>query len=1360
MSTIEKLCVQIFERKSWIIDQVRQQTLLFDKHLASKLLIEGLAPPPWFWNSDYTELNGEDIISGVLLSRPRSVIPFSYSHCSVYEKPIVEATNEEHPNGSCSKVSMESRELGGWDCARRASVCVESKLCNDFDHAGCASVGVSTLDHCNTFVKDRINEGEDDSITSPQDQRDTRLAEVSHEAALSLAKIQRSKSRQKALELRTGSKTAKSRLKHANSFSGRIPISFLEDDLNNNCTVEGVKLSDSCHKENESTINSTKSSERQQSSLNAGCSSNFVGEDGIVFTDSIGPLIQQSSLGNQEQREVKVGENRSNEKGRDSSNNVIREDGAAVTQQSNQLPMSVNHFSSHYNNCITAEADVIASRFKGVTAHSVDKDREGRSLEKSSPHLSESAGVIDEEMFENHQENINLSLDEREVLSQEICVEDAVDEHAVSAVQGTPRAEKSVAIQTLQHCYKSSKEKYSLRDPLVSLQVVGESSHGSGLKEISSSKISNVNETKTTTPVIVIPCSISKDETENSKNSQFCTHDATDVGLSQSTEREIAVKSTAKTSFDALLEGSTRNKRRSGSSDTLLALPGEKEIAVFLVNKDSKDHGLKHVLDSQDLQSPQGNIQLDISKGQIEEIPQNEESGTLKGFKSSVKLLDQEDDCNMKDRDLSATTPYTSADEESESYHVSSVLRKSSGALGILKEEARVEDLSRDIFDEISQRALDENQLSYHLEDNFQIRNTDSLTYSDSLHLTGADETMHVLESFIFQSEDEQSCIADEGINFDKLSLPKTSIERASILEQLCRSVCLQTPVSCSSTFYGLDKISNLYQSVPTGLLEGMDKPVDDNDRMTEVFNCAFEGRTYSDCLSNTSNQCEWDIKKPCMSPVRKGWDRIISKSDSSENRMSLIPELPCICEENENVDEVAETYQEGIVSEIHPSSAKREPLAEIIANLVESETEPHIDRSSLDSVNTEFSFNGTHKRSRKNVGNGTGSKRRYINKENHSMSMGTTASKVKTRLIRNQFSKPNVSTRASSRRGGPSLTVTESKPSNVISNITSFIPLVQQKQAVAAITGKRDVKVKALEAAEAAKRLAEKKDNERKAKKEAMKLERVRLEQENLRRLALQKKQKEVIKKIKEAGMAAKKRQREEEERKEKQRKRMRGEETRKQKLHTQKQGKDAKYRTMDDKGHDIKESKRRNQKKMERKNEDDNLQRVSEAEHAATQASTIDDRGPSTVLEDNGVSSDLVKYLKVNNLDNPTRTENLFATANLEKSYDISPYKCSDDEEEEDDVPNTKFVPSWARKSSVALIVSSQERVDPLTIFPPESFCSIDEGFQISAQNIKEDSGDFKNLKDDHLEKVNNKALTPRISFDDFLKATNTVL
>lgn len=49
MSTLEKLFVQIFDRKQRIIDRVKHQTHLFDQHLASKLLIDGIVPPPWLW---------------------------------------------------------------------------------------------------------------------------------------------------------------------------------------------------------------------------------------------------------------------------------------------------------------------------------------------------------------------------------------------------------------------------------------------------------------------------------------------------------------------------------------------------------------------------------------------------------------------------------------------------------------------------------------------------------------------------------------------------------------------------------------------------------------------------------------------------------------------------------------------------------------------------------------------------------------------------------------------------------------------------------------------------------------------------------------------------------------------------------------------------------------------------------------------------------------------------------------------------------------------------------------------------------------------------------------------------------------
>ncbi|KAM6552587.1 hypothetical protein CsatB_013349 [Cannabis sativa] len=1959
MSAIEKLWIQIFERKSWIIDQVKQQTSLYDKHLASKLLIDGITPPPWLGGTlDSTELNCEDLISGVLLSRPRPVIPFAFSHCSVYDEPIAEATNRELPNGSCTKVSVENRELDGLDHARR------DRECDGFDYAECASVGVSTMDQCNTIVEDQRMEVEDGSVTSPQEQRDAGFLDVRSETAFSLAKIQRSKSRQKALEIRTGTKAAKSRLKNAINSGENIPIPSFQDDQpeqlnlvnpavdnsNNICTMEGVKVGDSCSKEKES-------SGWQHNSLNAGSLSNVVGEDGIALEESIGPSIQQynpppesahhiqshfedciaaeakvgelrrmtrsrssakqanydsekksgpSNLAPQAQltdqsqtaksrqkaleirtgtkaaksrlknainsgenipipsfqddqseqlnfvkpvvdnsnnictvESVIVGDSCSKEKessgwqhnslNAGSLSNVVGEDGIAIEEsigpsinQSNPPQECANHIQSHYEDCIAAEAkvgelrrmtrsrssakqanydsekksgsgnlapqaqftdqsqtvksanisnasyglkgkvarslsqtvksatdgcfrrvtrsrsssqphntvydlslpvkssntrnfedeylsnttdlvlsaskssqqdkdrlisaelflpigedqelyaenstecsdkentrtfitegtpevdssqnlglqvthsksaglkeyleteslksskelgpnkvscdelkdspisstskpadsaavmetathideqrvcfgsiligasdvgvedfpqhhvgstkhvepkqlnfdDVEPSSFDGVSALFVEKNEEERLLERSPLVLSESGGVLDK----------GVSLEEREAFSKErelrncsseAFVEEAdtniiaLNEDAVSAVSETPQAEKDLATDNLQQSEKSSKEKYSLKEPLVTpseteSRTPGEIVSADRLKNISSvvHKLStHADYTQVSIPVsfeiqevCTDPCSVSKDDimgnqamsTENLEYSQCrtagssekfthdatdgclyqstekfeytrcCTadsservaHDVTDVGLYQSTERQIATKSIVKASVGASLEGSTRNKRkRSGSLATLSTSPGANENAVSPLNRDTEGrnlfpekHGLKDVVESRDLQSSLDDIQLeDNSKSQVEGMPQNEEDDMHENSKSSLKLLVEEDDCSLKDRDLSETKMVTFANEELEASHVSSVVRKSAGACDVglyqsterqaavksiekasvgeslevstrnnrkrsgsldalstspgakenavsphnrdtegrnlfpeehglkdveesrdlqssqddiqldidkfqvdgmpqsedddmqersksslklliqeddyslkdrdssatkhpmfvsadeepeashvsacdalLMEEARrMEDPSSFIFDGISLCTLEEDKFSSHLEEKFQIRNAESLTYSDSLHLIDADETMPVLESFVLQSDDEQPCIADQRISFDKLSLPNTSIERASILEELCRSTCLQTPVSCSSVSNKLPKFSNIYQSVPTGLLEGMDKPKDDYGCLSEAFSCAFEERSYSDCLPSSTSQFDWEIKKPCLSPVRKVWDRIISKSDSSEKRMSVVPELPSICEENENVDEVAYTYREDNVAKDLTSSVKRAPLADVIANIAASEAEQNIDRSSLDSVNTEFSFNGTHKRTKQKIGNGKGIKRRYNNKENDSMSsLGTAGPKGKLGLFHNRFSKPKVSsTRTSSRRGGPSLTVTEPKPSNIVSNITSFIPLVQQKQAAAVATGKRDVKVKALGAAEAARRLAEKKEDERKAKKEAMKLERARLEQENLKQLEMQKKQKEMERKKKEADMAAKKRQREEEEKKERDRKRMRVEETKRQqrenerKLNAQKEEKDAKHRTVDDRGHETKESKdeKRNlHKKMEQQNGYENLQTLTETEHATTQASTSDARS----------SSELVTNLKMNNLDKPTGADN------VEQSYDISPYKCSDDEDEEedDDSPNKKFVPSWARKSSVALLVSSQDRIDPETIFPPDSFCSIAE-------------------------------------------------
>lgn len=48
----------------------------------------------------------------------------------------------------------------------------------------------------------------------------------------------------------------------------------------------------------------------------------------------------------------------------------------------------------------------------------------------------------------------------------------------------------------------------------------------------------------------------------------------------------------------------------------------------------------------------------------------------------------------------------------------------------------------------------------------------------------------------------------------------------------------------------------------------------------------------------------------------------------------------------------------------------------------------------------------------------------------------------------------------------------------------------------------------------------------------------------------------------------------------------------------------------------------------------------------------------------------------------DTSPRNEDLIVRDSQGKSYDISPYQCSDDEDEEDDeLPTKKYIPSWAR-------------------------------------------------------------------------------
>ncbi|KAL5548634.1 hypothetical protein UlMin_003865 [Ulmus minor] len=833
----------------------------------------------------------------------------------------------------------------------------------------------------------------------------------------------------------------------------------------------------------------------------------------------------------------------------------------------------------------------------------------------------------------------------------------------------------------------------------------------------------------------------------NADSLERCCRDDIDVRHSPSTECQIAEKSTARRSFSPSVEGSgswTQNKRQKvGLIDILSISPDTKENAFH------PEPSLKGIVEFQGLPNSEEDTPQLVVRSEVEEmnVHHSVEDKVKEKTDYSPSSQVQEADDSLKARNSNSYSPFLFTHEELGAFRTSYLSRKAiRDSQGLVIDEVRV------------------------------ARQT-------SITSDGADETIPVLEGFVMQTGDgkpsiderisfdkldqsksaierasilEQLCKSaciqspvsscstshkgdgqpyiEEGISFDKLEQPKSAIEHASILEELCKSACMQSPVSSSSTSQKLHKVSNLYHSVPTGLLEGMDgknkPPISDavkeiNDSygcLSEEISRFFNGRSYSDVLPTLNSR--WDIRKPPLSPVAKVWDRISLKLGSSEKKESLIPELPCITEENENVEEMADSSPKSNEPEVLTCSLKRKPLAEIfeIPNSSASGAVPYADRFSIESENTEFSFSGTHDRPKKKLGNQKSSKIRYNNKESQTPTVGANGVKRATESSYNRFKKPKLTGKTSLREGGPSLSEMEPKRKNIVSSITSFIPLVQQKQAAAALPVKRDIKVKALEAAEAAKRLAEKKENERKTKKEALKIERARQEKENLRQLELQKKKKEEERKKKGADMAAKKRQREEEEKKEKERKRMRLEEARKQqreheqKLHAQKQEKDKKFRTTNERGHETKDSKDERGKHKTEKEKGHSLQNLSDAATTTTQLSTSDERRPGTIHEDYEATSDFRNNMKVNNLEKTIENKSFSANTIREQSYDISPYKESDDEDEdededEDDKPNNKPVPLWASKINVALAREYQNQLDPEKIFPPEVSCSIAE-------------------------------------------------
>ncbi|GLJ15925.1 hypothetical protein SUGI_0263170 [Cryptomeria japonica] len=373
-------------------------------------------------------------------------------------------------------------------------------------------------------------------------------------------------------------------------------------------------------------------------------------------------------------------------------------------------------------------------------------------------------------------------------------------------------------------------------------------------------------------------------------------------------------------------------------------------------------------------------------------------------------------------------------------------------------------------------------------------------------------------------------------------------------------------------------------------------------------------------------------------------------------------------------------------------------------------------------------------------------------------------------------------------------------KPSNILCNVKSFIPLVQQKQAAASImTGKRDIKVKALEAAEAAKRLEEKREQERKMRKELarrgekegeessiacsdsnksissgmarkkpvgctlqsqagtsvigvdLKLRRAleaknKLEQDKLRKLE-EKKQKEEERKKNAAEAAANKRKKEEMDKRDREEKRRRLEEAQKQQkeleeqLRAEKEAKEQRRRALDDYERKRKamEEEAKKQRRIEKEREAAERRRRIEEDAKSNKFVSKDAKHMQDVHQHNETTlqapnayAGKVSSMSTSFAKGTLETEgqsmldsnaSLSSKSNINiESYEISPYKGSD-EEDNDDVAPGKIIPLWARKENLIPHIISQQYIDPDEIFTGARTCSLNEVFESNGSNRRRD-------------------------------------
>ncbi|KAJ1290087.1 hypothetical protein BS78_02G215700 [Paspalum vaginatum] len=461
--------------------------------------------------------------------------------------------------------------------------------------------------------------------------------------------------------------------------------------------------------------------------------------------------------------------------------------------------------------------------------------------------------------------------------------------------------------------------------------------------------------------------------------------------------------------------------------------------------------------------------------------------------------------------------------------------------------------------------------------------------------------------------------------------------------------------------------------------------------RITDIFGSSglghnappFTSDAVPSCSSNTSSKQD-NSEKPLTPAVDKYYlgkhsERIGSVSD----HMGSIPELSCF-----RIDEDSDIAEENQYQDILPGSvgnqrqSGRKTLQDITGLCQNTGNSASYSIGIMDTVDTDLNAETCsreldHHPDHRNDGGNKKPKQSCISlvKKGGKMSHSLHSRLSNTRARHTSEANPGK----------------RSKPSNIVTNVASFIPLVKAKVQSTEACVKKDVRVKALGAAEAAKRLEEKKRNEREMRKAAAKLEREKLKQER----ELKQKQEEDNKKKREADMATRKRQRDEEERREKDRKRKCVEAARKQ----QKQPLERRHANNEKDSHPKAPDNKELQKNM--------------AETAKDQVNPDEMTGHGDKVT-SGNNDDVVVADKRPAIFRSHSLEN--APDSIEEPYIMTPYKDSDDEDDdfernEELRRRRKLIPSWARGEKLETILLYNYALDHRKIFAQKCTSNLSE-------------------------------------------------